>query len=169
MKKRAGRKTDKRAQHIIGMPFGIIFSIFLIVIFIIIAFIVVKHFLSIGSCAEVGIFYEDFQKKINEAWVSQSSESEVDIAVASGITAVCFANLSAKITEQENYGIIKNYDVYDANLFLLPPEKACNMPYKKIEHINITKITESKNPYCIDVSKKLKIKKDFYDKLVSIE
>ena len=60
------------------------------------------------------------------------------------------------------------YSVYDANLFLIPPADACNMPYKLIKHINASAILSVSNPYCVDVDDGLHIKKDFYDKLVII-
>ena len=158
----------KRSQQTMSMPFGLIFSIFLIVIFIVIAFIAVRHFLSIGDCSGVGLFYSDtkdsdgLQYNINLAFTSDFYEDIYKINLPSGITRVCFANLSATINNQEDYEQIKNYDVYEANLFLIPPEETCNMPYKLIKHLNITKITELRNPYCVDVSRDLKIKKDPY-------
>ncbi len=162
---------NKSGQHTVGLPFSVIFSIFLIVVFIVVAFIAVKHFLDIGECAGVGQFYDNFQGKVDEAWVSQQfSESEYKIDTASGIKKVCFANLSAQITgAQEDYEEIKNYEIYEANLFLLPPGKTCNMPYKLIKHLNISAITTESNPYCVLVEDTLKIKKDFYDKFVIVE
>ena len=131
--------------------------------------IAVNHFLDLGRCGEVGLFYDNFQKKITEAWSMQYEESSFKINLPSGIEKVCFANLSGNILNQADYEKIKNYDVYDANLFLIPIEKTCDMPYKLIKHINITKITKSENPYCIENSKEMKIKKGFYDKLVFVE
>jgi hypothetical protein len=43
------------------------------------------------------------------------------------------------------------------------------MQFTKIEHINITKITETRNPYCVDVSRDLILKKGFYDKFIMVE
>lgn len=153
-----------------GIPFGIIFAIFLIVVFIVIAFVAVNHFLDIGKCSGVGLFYDELQEKVDEAWSSQSSSFDFEVDLPSGIEKVCFGNLSAEITDPniEEYREILNYEVYEANTFLVPPEKACNMAWKQINHINISKITESRNPYCVDVSRDLKIKKDFYDKLVVV-
>jgi len=153
-----------------GMPFGVIFAIFLIVVFVVVAFIAISNFLDIGNASKVGMFYQDLQTEVNKARNSQSSEFEFKINLPNKIEKVCFANLSAKITSNfEDYEMIKNYDIYEANTFLLPPENAENMQWKNINYINITKITESKNPYCVLVSNNLKIKKDFYDKLVKIE
>ena len=88
----------------------------------------------------------------------------------SDIKRVCFADLTAnEIDEGPEYNAIRNYDVYDANTFLIPPEYAQGMEWKLIEHINITRITKDANPYCVDVEDELQINKGFYDKLVWIE
>ncbi|MBT3397533.1 hypothetical protein HOA55_00835 [archaeon] len=164
------RGLNKRAQQTMSMPFGLIFAIFLIVVFIVIAFIAVNSFLDIGQASNVGMFYDELQDAVDEAWRSQTSEFDFEIDLPSGIERVCFANLSASITgPQTDYNAIKNYDVYEANTFLVPPEKAEHMEWKLIKHINISKTTENRNPYCIDISRDMKIKKDFYDKLVVIE
>jgi len=70
---------------------------------------------------------------------------------------------------QKNMLNIKDYDFYDANIFLVPTEKTCNMDWKLITRINVAKITSGKNPYCVDVDDGLKIRKEFYDGLVTIE
>ncbi len=152
-----------------GLPFGMIFAIFLIVVFIVIAFMVAKSFLNLGKSATVGTFYKSLQKTVDTAIQSQESNSNFKVDLPSSIKEICFANLSSKITNSgENYDAIKNYDVYDANVFLIPPEKAQGMQWKRIRRINITKITEHENPYCVKVSAGLKIHKGFYDRLVWI-
>ena len=162
--------VSKRGQHTMGLPFGMIFAIFLIVIFIVIAFIAINHFLDIGECSSVGMFYDELQKEVDAVWASQESTGDFEINLPSGILKICFANLSADITNTgKDYEAIEDYEVYEANVFILPPEKACNMPYKMIGHINITKITESQNPKCFDVSRDLIIEKGFYEKFVMIK
>jgi len=163
------RGLDKRAQHTMALPFGLIFSIILIVVFIVIAFIAVKYFLDIGRCSEVGLFYNNFQDKIKDTLQTQKTEDEFEINLPSGISKICFANFSAEITNNEDYEQIKDFYLSGANVFLLPPEKACDIPYKFIQHLNIKAITSNKNPYCADVSRDLKIKKGFYDKSVVVE
>ena len=161
---------NRRGQYIMGMPFSMIFAIFLIIVFVVIAFIAVGYFLDIGRSSSVGMFYRELQGTIDESFSSQSSEAGFDIDLPTKIKRVCFANLSATITNRGmDYEAIKNYDVYDANVFLVPPEYAQNMQWKFIEHINITKITSGKNPYCVNANEGLTIKKGFYDKLVWVE
>lgn len=151
-----------------AMPFEMIFSIFLVIIFIVVAFIAINYFLDLGKCGTTGKFYENLQIKINEAYSSDSSSFDFDINLPSGIEKVCFANINAEISNEEDFDLIKSYNG-EANLFLIPSGKACNMPYKVLKNINITEITKTQNPYCIDASGKLRITKDIYDSQVLVK
>jgi hypothetical protein len=161
---------NKKAQQTMSMPFGMIFAIFLIIVFVVFAFMAIGGFLDIGKSADVGMFYTELQEVVNDAMRGQSSESTFKINLPSKIKQICFANLSIRITNPgPEHDAIKNYEVYNANTFLLPPEYASNMQWKIIEHINVTKITATKNPYCVNVRDDLIIKKGFYDRQVTIE
>ena len=162
------KRFNKKGQDTMGMPFGIIFSVFLIVVFIVVAFIAVKYFLDIGDCSKIGMFYRDFQSAVDEAIKTQSSDDVFDVKLPAGIKKVCFGNLSAKITASDDYDELRDYEIYNANTFILPTG-VCDLSYKLINHLNITKITAVKNPYCIPVSQGIKIKKDFYDRSVVVE
>ena len=161
--------SSKKAQQTMSLPFGMIFALFLIVIFIVVAFIGVKSFLSFGSTSGVGLFYQELQEAVDDAWRGQSSSSKFEIDLPSKIDKVCFANLSATITNKEDYEFIRDFYVYEANVFLIPPGAAEGIEWKSINHLDIAKISETKNPYCVDVEDGLTIKKDFYDKLVWVE
>lgn len=153
-----------------AMPFKTIFAIFLIVVFVAFAFMAVGGFLNIGKSSSVGLFYDELQKAVNDAMQSQSSSNSFSIDLPSKIKKICFANLSATISNPgTDYDEIKDFSVYEANTFLLPKEYAQNMQWKLIKNINISKITEDSNPYCVDVRNDLTIKKGFYDKMVVIE
>ena len=166
---RSKSTLGKRGQQTMGMPFGMIFAIFLIVVFVVIAFIAIGFFLDIGRSSGIGLFYDELQEAVDGAWSEQSGEFDFGIDLPSEISEVCFGNMSAEITNLDSkYKELRNYDVYDANTFLVPPEKAQNMQWKLIEHINISKITAMDNPYCVSTGDKLRIKKGFYDKLVVI-
>lgn len=160
----------KRAQQMMSMPFGVIFAIFLIVVFVVVAFFAIRGFLDIGKTGEVGLFYQDLQGAIDSARSSQTSEFEFKVNLPGKIEFICFANLSAEVNaNREKYEMIERYSVYEANVFLLPPEYAANIPWKKLNNINITKMTERQNPYCVSSDEKLVIKKDFWDRLVSVQ
>ena len=151
-----------------GMPFSMIFAIFLIVIFIVVAFMGIRFFLSFGRSADVGLFYDKFQGAVDDALAAQDvSNKKFEIHLPGAITSVCFANLSEEITaNREEYDQIEIHEFRQANTFLVPPGKAEGIQYKLIEHLDIAKITKDENPYCVDATGDLMINKEFYDKLV---
>jgi len=162
---------NKRGDGAIGMSFGWLFSLILIIFFIFTAIYGIRAFLNMQSCSKVGMFYDSLQDKIDEAYRSSSSDFEMDVKIP-GISMICFANLSEKITgSSQAYEELTIYEVYKANTFLLPTKKACDMPYKTISHLNISKTTLSKNPLCFDISDggKIRIFKGYYDKSVTIK
>jgi hypothetical protein len=164
---------NKRGQHTMGLPFGMMFSIFLIVVFIVIAFIAVNHFLTIGECSGVGMFYDELQEAVDDSWNSQESLGvDFDINLPDGVKTICFANLSAGLTgdASEEYDAISIDAVYDVNTFLLPRGKTCDIPSYNLKHVAIGAMTSLKNPYCVDLTKRdvLEIKKGFYDKFVTV-
>ncbi|MBU2576791.1 MAG: hypothetical protein KKF50_03645 [Nanoarchaeota archaeon] len=164
------RIGSKRGQQIMGMPFSMMFAIFLIIIFIVVAFMGIRFFLSFGRTADVGLFYEELQGAVDDAWSGQSGSFSFEINLPDKIQKICFANLSAPITgNREEYNQIELYEFKSVNLFLIPPGDAEGMHYKQIEHLDLARIIETQNPYCVDVKDGLTIQKDFYDKLVWIE
>jgi len=153
-----------------GMPFGMIFAIILIVVFIVIAFIAVRGFITVGSTASVELFYSELQDAVSDAYQAQSSQKPFKIDLPSGITHVCFANLSLPARGAlEEYAELEFFDVYGANTFLLPINKAEGSMYKSIDYLDVNKIISNRNPYCVSVDQDLIIKKDFYDRLVTVE
>jgi len=154
-----------------GMPFSMIFAIFLIIIFIVVAFMGIRFFLDFGRTADVGLFYEDLQKAVDDALAAQDvSDKPFKVHLPDKIQRVCFANLSAEITaNREEYDQIEIYEFKQVNTFLIPPGSAEGMEYKQIKHLDVAKITEDENPYCVDASDDLMINKEFYDKLVTIK
>lgn len=163
---------NKRAQHTMGLPFSLIFSIFLIIIFIVVAFMAGKSFLDTSTCAKIGLFYEDFGREVDLAWKAGQVEKEIKIGLPAGIKKICFGNLSegASITNDgEEYENLYRLGNYKANTFLYPQQKACDMPYKYFKNLDIESITAEKNPYCIEANKPIKISKGIYDKLVKIQ
>jgi len=163
---------SKRSQEVFGMPFSTIFSIFLIVVFVAVAIYAIKYFIGIGKCAENGLFIDELQDAINEAWQSQSSSKTFSSSL-SGIEYVCFANLTKEVSatasakEKEIYKELKKNADYTANLFFNPRKKAC-VPFTNIKHINMQEIS---NPYCFKVEDgkvEIKIEKGVYDSLVKV-
>ena len=167
MIKRGSILNNRRGQGTMSLPFGVIFSIFLIIAFIVIAFIAVRYFLDIGNCASVGQFYENLQDKVDEAWNPGEFNFPFKLDAPSGVEKICFLNLTNEITNQEDYAMMDEFG--DGNVFLIPSTEACEMSYKLISHLDLNKITGENNPKCFENSGNVQIKKGFYDKLVFIE
>lgn len=169
------KRKNKKAQGILGLSFGTIFSILLIIFFVAVAFIAIKSFLGTQKCAQIGIFKEDFQTEIDKTWNAQRADFEFKSRLPKAIKYVCFADLSRSITATGNAGNIgRELGIYEgeiANLFLYPRESACEMVYHQMNHLDINKTISSGNPYCIAVDDgniNVHITKNFGDRLVSI-
>jgi len=162
------RRKNKRGQGIMSLPFGIIFSIMMIIFFIVIAFIAIKQFLSIKTCTSIGMFYDDLQREVQSAYQSSGYKKDFTISLPSGVEKVCFANMTQPLKgrESEVYEEIKIYKHYNANTFLLPIGEACEMPYKETKYLNVAAITTSKNPYCVPAKGKIIVEFKIYDKSV---
>jgi hypothetical protein len=165
-------EKNKKGQGTFEMSFSMIFSILLIIFFVIVAFIAIRAFLKTKDCAQIGIFYEDFEVEVRKAWNSQKSNFEFKGNLPGSLEYVCFANLSINPRgEFENIGTdIWIYQGSDANIILSPHQKAC-IPYNTIAHLDIEKITFNNNPYCVEIIDgriSLKIEKDFNERLVRV-
>lgn len=162
----------KRAQSLFGMPFSVIFSIFLIAIFLVVAFFAIKYFLNIGKCSETGMFIDDFKSQIDEAIKSESlivADPPFTRTLSSNIEYVCFADLQESATgtakEKQIYAELKKNADYTANLFFYPRKNAC-IPSTNVEYVNFTT-----NPYCFEVKDgkvQIKIEKGFLDSSVRV-
>jgi hypothetical protein len=171
-------KKRKKAQT--HFPFQLIFSLVLIAVFLITAFFVIRHFLELQRCSQIGLFVRDLQESIDEVWQAQEASTMVELDLPSSLSHACFVNLSSSMnlvgmstTERENaariYDDLKRYFKYKpANFFLYPWQKTCKMPAHTIEHVDITSMT---NPYCfrnINGKVKFRLVKGFDDVLVKV-
>jgi hypothetical protein len=162
------RKITKKGD--INLSFGMIFSIVLIAVFIFAAIYGINFFLRSAKGMQIGSFYQDLQREVNVAFSAQSVQNKkFSVNLPGNIDKICFANLSAQITNDEDYPYIDLYQFEDANLFLIPPENALGLAYKKINRINITRITGGENPYCVKNGDVLILSKRIYDRDVLIQ
>jgi len=143
------KKSDGRGQ--MKLSFGMIFSIFLIVIFIAFAFYAIKMFVGMQKKIQIDKFAEDLQADIDRAWRSTGDIStEEEYILPKKINSVCF-----KDNEYKNL-VFRSSELIDG---------------KKINNIDIERITETENPFCIqntDGKVKLIIQKDYGENLVTI-
>jgi len=149
MKKRGSKKGA------LEISFGMIFSIFLIIIFIAAAFYAIRMFLSTQDDIKIGIFVNDLKKDVDAMWKGSSESQKVEYSLPSKVQEVCFVNNPENSPNQ--------------NLIFTSSQI---IPGKKIDNLDIAKITESENPYCIaNINGKVKmtIVKDYGEILVRIE
>ncbi|HLC87186.1 MAG TPA: hypothetical protein VJH65_02850 [Candidatus Nanoarchaeia archaeon] len=165
--------AEKRGQT--ELSFGMIFSIILIVIFLVVGFYAVRAFIGIGQQTETAKFYDDLQDDINKAWKSSKVSEQQEYLLPGKIKKVCFVDFAAS-AEGRNQQIYENLnfgtDSLSHNILFYPTDAVEGLSSKKIEHIDLIKITENENPYCIENTNgkvKLTIKKNIGENLVLIE
>lgn len=157
----------------IGISFGMIFSVILIIFFVVTAFYVITKFIHMGNCTELGLFKGDIEKAVDRAVSGDGSieyypkqNSKINLPL---IDYVCFfdstrtADISLIDSDADWQRDVERYIPSDANMFFYPPADACdNMRGYKIEKIDIEQITETGNPYCIKNKEQgIKIEKKF--------
>ena len=172
MKQKRGK--NHKGQQSIGMSFGTIFSIFLIIFFVVIAFFVIRYFLGLQKCTQVAMFLDDFQEEIDTAWNSERSEFQFNPNLPGNLEFVCFANLSKVKRGSVSSDVWSDIELYEdigANLFLYPTINACEVPYDTLKNIDLNDITSSENPYCVEIidgKVLLNIEKNRGERLVKI-
>lgn len=152
---------NKRGLQI---AFGMIFSIILIAVIIAISFFVINYFLNLNECAEVSLFYNDFQNKVDTIWSSELASDEFTGRLPSGIETVCFGLLENG-EGQEEYLELRTFRNRDANIFLLPVENACDIAFANIKHV------KESGFQCFRVSENrvsIPLDKGSFDSLVSV-
>ena len=131
----------KRAQEVFGLSFGIIFSIIITIAIIASAFFAIKHFLGINKCAQIGLFYNDFQNEIDRAWNSGTyTQRYFGNSLPNEIKFVCFGNL-ALTAESDSASIRSELESLnpadDANIFFYPPKECPEIFSNRLEHTDI--------------------------------
>jgi hypothetical protein len=156
---------DKRGQ--LRISFGIIFSIFLIIIFIFFAFKAISSFMDLNECAEVGRFYTSFQNSVDSARESHATNQPFEIKLDSGIDKICFVDLNS--SQRGPIALPDQWSMGD-NFFLIFDGDSCgNMGNHQFKNLNITKITEILNPNCFENGQDITIKKVIGPRLVTVE
>lgn len=157
----------KRGQLDIG--FGMIFSIILIIAFIGIAIYVVMAFLNTSNCANIGLFYNDIEAKINSAWSEVEVQYVFTDSVPGTVQKVCFGNttMPAVADSTTEYEQAKIYFATGHNLFLFPLVKKCeaNLGSQKLAHVT------TDNFFCVNAVKgkiSVKLSKTSSDSLVKL-
>lgn len=115
----------KRGQ--MKLSFGMIFSIFLIIVFIAFAGYAIKRFIDMQHTIQIENFVKELQSDVDAMWKLGGS-SEEEYPLPNKISAVCF--------QDDEFGNLE----FRSSKFI---------ELKDIEHIDISKITMDEEPYCI--------------------
>jgi hypothetical protein len=145
----------KRGQGFMGVGFGMIFSIIIIIAILGVGFYVIQYFLGLNNCTQVGYFYDDLQDDVDRAWRASISQEVFSGSVPSGIDYVCFGNftqapkdaVSRDLQEELEFDVLLD----NVNVFLYPLRKACdgdlaeyNLRHVKIEEFFCLEVQEGK-------------------------
>ncbi len=156
------------------LSFGMIFSVFLIVVFIVVAVIVANQFLKIGRIVETGGFIRDFENEVDRIWKSAGGEDRVfSSSLGKGIGAVCFFDARDDLRGDldEVYKELGRRALdYEDNLYFYPPTKS-DVPSVEIEHLDMDFILEDNNPNCfnvVDGRVEIRLEKGVRDSLVKV-
>jgi len=139
----------KQKKGQMKLSFGMIFSIILIIIFITFAFFAIQKFLGIQDAMKIGQFTDSLQSDVDKLWRGSQGSQKVEYFLPQKIESVCFVN-----EEYENL-------VFHSESFI---------EGKKIEHIDIDKITED-GEFCVEIIKgkvKMTLQKNYGEALVTI-
>ena len=156
----------KRGQ--IELSFGMIFSILAIISIIAIGFYVIRVFLELNKCTDIGYFYEKLANEVDKAWKSPIYRGSFKGQLPGKIEKVCFGDLNGDFDEDyENiYKELRRYAVLEKNVFMHPIKEACEeLAYYKLEHVNIEEF------FCADVinsEASIKLEKGSTDALVKL-
>jgi len=154
-------QKNKRAESSVGMSFGVIFSIILMIVFIVFAFIAINYFLNMSKVTTTNLFYENLQNEVNRVYASPSSEKEFSFELPPKVEMICFFDFKKPATiEVEKYKEVEMYDFTGENLFLFPQRAMPSLNKKIIENINVSQTTIDENPFCIRNPSAIKLVKE---------
>lgn len=119
----------------IELSFNFIVSIIIIGVIIATVVYALMYFLDLQRCTTLGLFYKDLQTEVDRAWESEIARTTFSGDVPGGIRSVCIGNVTLGAATDE-YDILRRYRTQSFNLFFYPPEKACDMPTYRLNHID---------------------------------
>ncbi len=132
------------------LSFGMIFSIALIIAFLAFGFYAILKFIDLQHSIQIENFLKDFQDDINNMWKSAQGSQALTYSLPTKISSICFEDDEFENLRFTSKEIIKG---------------------KEIKNIDIKKIIQEEDPFCIQNVKgkiSLTISKDYGETLVTI-
>ena len=158
---------NKKGQ--IQISFGMIFSIIIVIATVAVGFYVINYFLDMSSCTKTSLFLDSLTNEVDKAWTGDKTQTVFKGNLPSGITYVCFGNLSASSGGDAGTDKmlleLKDYGASDKNLFIYPPKKACEQAFYDLKHARFD------NFFCVPVKSgevNVKLLKTSTEALVSL-
>ena len=154
------------------ISFGMVFSIIMIIIFISFAFYAIQKFLDLQNSAQVGKFGSDFQADIDKMWKSSQGSQKYEYILPAKIKYACFGDFGSekKGANQNLYDSLRQAFYGSENFFFYPVGSAQGLNSKIVKNIDLAKIAENENPFCIENKNgklSVTIKKGFGEALVT--
>ena len=157
------RLKCKRSQEVFGMSFGMIFSIILIIFFLVAAFTAIKYFLDYQKEAQIRMFFENFQDKVNSMYGSAGivgNEYTFEARVPSDLRGLCYIQYYSDRASYtgECKNIAGNLSIQPSTNFAFYSEKYDKIlrraGYKNIENINSASLPSGADTacYCFSIS-----------------
>jgi hypothetical protein len=140
---------NRRAQ--MEFSFGMIFSVVLVIFFLAFGFYAITRFIELQQSVQIETFLDDFQEDVNAIWKSAQGSQSRTYVLPKKIISVCIK------------------DDPDMNLEFSSEEI---IPGDYIKHLDIEKIIEEENPFCVDnLNGKVNfiLSKEYGETLVSVE
>ena len=143
------------------------------VTFIAFSVFAIQKFLELQEIAQVSIFADNLQADIDKMWRGSQGSAQKEYVLPKAVIYICFTDYSS--VKKGEYGnlyddLLQTYFERE-NFFFSPVGSAQGLDSKEIKHLDLEKITENKNPFCIEnINGKVKliIKKNFGEALVTI-
>lgn len=142
---------NKRGQEVMGMSFGVILSIIIIIAIIGVATYAIVHFVGLKKCTDTGFFYRDLQDEVNRAWTAGTGRyrNTISVPAPSGITHFCFGDLGISSTvfavQRAELQNLVQFGL-EGNAFLYPPNEACD---GELFSYNLEHAEAGNNFFCI--------------------
>lgn len=153
----------KRGQ--IQLSFSVIFSIIIIIALLAVSFYIISAFLDTSECEKIGLFYNDLSENVEKAYKSSFYRDTFVGKVPSGISSICFGNVSLE-SDADEYNAFRNKR--NSNVFLYPPNKACD---GELSNYNVGRLNNMEF-FCISTENnevELIIEHDRFEPLVSVK
>lgn len=130
-----------RKEGQMQLSFGMMFSIFIIIVTIAVAFYVIKEFFLTSKCTELKAFHDDVQREIDTVWRSAAAQLSYQQSLPSSVKAICFGDPKTwdARTHRAEAETFASYRTTENNFFIYPVQCGKATSVRKLSHVGIQK------------------------------